>query len=258
MSEKPDKIRTAADIYKKIDGWLKPKNVTSLYKKACINYTGRTTDTGAKYTEVIAECVLNNLQALDGIQKITRTRSSYKVEHAYTDSKQATSKGSKVQTEEQPEKKTRTKLIEEQIARSMMGETFNYIGQIIDYQTPLKNEQDDAAGKIDLLSWNESENRVYMLEFKVNDSTETLLRCVLEIETYSRIVDHEKLLRDFGHEGAALRKAAFVYKNSRPHTDFKEDVKVKELMKALGVDLFVLNESGKKIEEAHYYEDLEV
>jgi len=80
------------------------------------------------------------------------------------------------------------------------GKVFDIIGKIIDYQTPLKNVQTDDAGKIDLLAYNEKENpkTLRILELKKPDSEETMLRCVLEAYTYLKVVDKDKLLKDFG------------------------------------------------------------
>ena len=60
------------------------------------------------------------------------------------------------------------------------GATFDIIGKIIDYQTPLKNVQKDDVGKIDLLAYNEKEKTLKILELKKPDNKETMLRCVLE------------------------------------------------------------------------------
>ena len=69
------------------------------------------------------------------------------------------------------------------------------IGNIIDYQTPLKNKRTDIAGKIDLLSYDG--NCLRVLELKKPFSDETMLRCVLEGYTYLKTVDAAKLLDNF-------------------------------------------------------------
>lgn len=230
---------TRESIIKEVDDFLTPTKIANLYEQEKIlNRIGSTSDSKEKYTEVIAARLLSDLSVFKKIEHIARA-GSYNAGHVWKPIDPASPR------------------TEEQTARSMMDKTYDYIGKIMDYQTPLKNVQSDAAGKIDLLSWNEAKGCAYILEFKSPDSTETLLRCVLEIETYSRIVDSEKLLRDFGHEGSTLRKAALVYDDSRPHSDFMDDKNVKKLMKALGVDLFVLDKHGERVVEAHYYEKLE-
>jgi hypothetical protein len=230
---------TRAELLVNIDEWLAPEKVSMLYAKDFVNYSGITADTKEKYTEVIAERLLGNLDAFERIERITR-KSSYKTaSHEWKPIDSASPRS------------------EEQIARNMMGRTYNYIGKIIDYQTPLKSVQDDNAGKIDLLSWDKEKKRVYILEFKAQDSRETLLRCILEIYTYSRIVDFKKLIADFELPTATLpRKAALVYRLSPPHIHFR-DPNMKRLMKALDVDLFLLNKDNKVLEEHYYFEELE-
>jgi len=230
---------TKAELLDKVDEWLTPEKVSMLYATDFINYSGITADTKEKYTEVISERLLDNLDALERIERITR-KSSYKTAgHEWKPINSASPRS------------------EEQIARNMMGQIYNYIGKIIDYQTPLKNVQADNAGKIDLLSWNEEKKCAYILEFKVQDSRETLLRCLLEIDTYSRIVDFKKLIADFElPTTTVLRKAALVYRLSLPHIHFRGP-NMKRLMKALGVDLFLLNKDNKFVEEHFCFEELE-
>lgn len=231
-------VYTKVDILKEVDKWLAPETISEFYKQGFVNYRGVTSDTKEKYTEVIAERLLNNLDALENIERITKAGPYKTPGHKW----HPIDPGS-------PRK-------EEHIARSMMDHTYNGIGKIIDYQTPLKNVLSDTAGKIDLLSWKEEEGCVYLLELKAPDSKDTLLHCVLEIDTYSRILDFKKLLVDFGlPAGTSLRKAALVYQDSQPHADF-DDAKVKKLMKALSVDLFVL-EDRDSVVKVHEYKNVE-
>ena len=64
------------------------------------------------------------------------------------------------------------------------------LGTILDYQTPLKNEMSDSYGKIDLLSYNEKDNLISIVELKYRPSVsdETLLRCILEAYTYYKLL----------------------------------------------------------------------
>lgn len=67
--------------------------------------------------------------------------------------------------------------------------SLNILGKVLDYQTPLKDKQDDKAVKIDIVSYNKDIKTVYLLELKIEDSKETMLRCVLEIYTYLKTLD---------------------------------------------------------------------
>lgn len=58
------------------------------------------------------------------------------------------------------------------------------IGEIMDYEVPLFNS---GNRNIDLIS--KRGEKLYLLELKKNRSMETLLRCLLEVYTYSCFVD---------------------------------------------------------------------
>lgn len=230
---------TKKEIQERVEDWLIPEKVSMLYKQEFINYKGVTTDTKEKYTDVIAEQLLANLGALKKIKQITR-KSSYKTDgHEQKPINQAS-----------PRK-------EEQIARNMMGQVYPYIGEIIDYQTPLKDVLSDSPGKIDLLSRNKEKECVYAIELKAQTSNDTLLHGILEVYTYSRIVNFEKLLVDFSLPSeTTLRKAMLVYQLSLPHIHIR-DTNMKSLMKKLGVDLFLLSEDNKVLDEHYFYENLQ-
>lgn len=156
------------------------KTPSSFYKEDFINYSGRTAE-GELYNEIVAEYVCKHLKEfVGGIKKITRENSyktaSHTGEHIPSDSRQ-----------------------EEKIAVEIFNQKhFDYIGEVIDYQTPLKNKRDEdnkGAGKIDLLAYDDQ--KLYILELKKPDSEETMLRCVLEGFTYLKTLDAEKLLADF-------------------------------------------------------------
>lgn len=97
--------------------------------------------------------------------------------------------------------------------------SLEYIGKILDYQTPLKSVTDDEIGKIDLLSFDGKIMRV--LELKRSDSKETMLRCVLEGFTYLKTADSNKLITDFSYdpEDVVLKGSPFVFYNSRQHKE---------------------------------------
>ena len=130
------------------------------------------------------------------------------------------------------------------------GVTFDIIGEIIDYQTPLKNVQKDDVGKIDLLAYNEKEKTLKILELKKPDSKETMLRCVLEAYTYLKIVDKDKLLKDFGlPKDTILKTCPFVFVDGEQYKEMQQDRKnLKELMKKLDVEPVYLKEEYKIVE----------
>lgn len=235
---------TRESIIKEIDDFIATGDLGLLYDQ---NFVKRRGSKG-KYMRFAAERLLEYSEELKNIPA-ARRKDSYNTQHDGTTPRPADGrKGEKA---------------EDRIAMKFFKKTLPHLGSVIDYQTPLKDGRDSA---IDLLAYNGES--IYILELKRPDSKETLLRCVLEAYTYYRMVDKNKLLHDFYDElqevsrsekTPCLRKAAlvsFVDKGRAPYTDFN-DTSVKKLMKALGVDLFVLDENGKTIIEAHYFEELE-
>lgn len=154
----------------------------TFYNQPFINYNGKTADTNEYYTEVIASFLLDHLdEYVNGIPQITR-EASYKT---------PTHTGKVAASTPREEEK----IAIEMFNQSQAGCTYDYIGDIIDYQTPLKNKRTDCAGKIDLLAYDGKCLRI--LELKKPFSDETMLRCVLEGYTYLKTVDTIKLLEDF-------------------------------------------------------------
>ena len=208
------------------------KDISTLYKEDFINYRGKTTDTSEKYTEVIADWLLNNFNLFGNIQKITR-KSSYKVE---------THDG-----KHNPESNRKEEIMAMKIFRQS---SLNILGKVLDYQTPLKNEQDDKAGKIDIVSYNRDIKTVYLLELKKEDNEETMLRCVLEIFTYLRILDGEKFLFDFGlPKDTKIKASPLVFLNGSQHKEMIEgDNKfLKQLMDKLDIEPFYI------VKNSNYY-----
>ena len=126
------------------------------------------------------------------------------------------------------------------------GVTFDIIGEIIDYQTPLKNVQKDDVGKIDLLAYNEKEKILRILELKKPDSKETMLRCVLEAYTYLRIVDKAKLLKDFDlPEDTIVKACPFVFFEGEQYKEMQEGREhLEELITKLDVEIIYLKEKN--------------
>ena len=207
-------------------------DIENFYKKDFINYSGVTSDKKGYYTEIIAEWLLENFCLFNNIKMISR-KASYKV-----DSHNGIIKDINSNREEE---KIAMKLFD---ASQNKGWIFDKIGKIIDYQTPLKNIQTDKAGKIDLLAYNKDTKTLRILELKKPDSDETMLRCVLEAYTYLKIVDRDKLLKDFElSEDTILKTCPFVFVDGAQYKEIQEDRKyLKELMKKLDIEPIYLKE----------------
>ena len=184
------------------------EDIKTFYKQPFINYGGKTTDTNEYYTEIVAEFLIDNLDEYkNGIPKITR-ENSYKTSSHNGDFD--------INTPREEEK-----IAMEMFKQSKSGMGYDFIGEIIDYQTPLKNRRSDIAGKIDLLSYDGTYLRV--LELKKPDSDESMLRCVLEGYTYLKTVDTAKLLDNF--ELPANTKVVacpFVFKYGKQYQEMLE------------------------------------
>ena len=144
---------------------------------------------------------------------------------------------------------------EEWFAKKIHGKTFNIIGEIIDFQTPLYASDYKKMGKIDLLSFNGHD--LYILELKWKNSGETLLRCVLEAYTYYATIEPHKghLFDDFRKQypkipaTAKLRKGILVFDDCRAYKDYTcvNNPEVCKLVEKLEVEVFVLDAIGKNI-----------
>ena len=202
------------------------KDISTLYKEDFINYRGDTIDAKEKYTEVIADWLLNNIDLLYKIKKITRL-SSYKVD-----------------THDGKHNNQNSNRLEEIMAIEIFNQkSLNILGKVLDYQTPLKNERDDKAGKIDIVSYNKDIKTVYLLELKKEDNEETMLRCVLEIFTYSKTLDKDKFLEDFNlPKDTKIKASPLVFFNSFQHKEMVEGNNkfLKQLMDKLDIEPFYI------------------
>ncbi|MCL2727956.1 MAG: hypothetical protein FWD56_06190 [Bacteroidales bacterium] len=213
-------IYSKEKMLEKASNALKSEN---FYKGKFLNYRGKAQN-GERYSEILSEFLIKNRSILDeGIPSITRKK-SYKVkEHNW----ESTTGRKRVDSKEK----------EQHIAFGMGNKTFNYIGKVIDYQIPLKdNNSIKGVGKIDLLSCDN--NNLYILELKGPESKETLLRSILEIYTYWQIVDRKKLANNFDCENFPVCKGILIEKNCQAYKDFKLP-KTKELTRLLEIDVYV-------------------
>ena len=211
-------------------------DIRSFYKQDFVNYAGKTKDSKEYYTEIIAEWLLSHVDLFNKIKLINR-EGSYRIE----------SHDGKIINQE-------SNRAEEKIAMKLFdysqnkGEIFDKIGKIIDYQIPLKNIQTDDAGKIDLLAYNEDTDTLRILELKKSDSKETMLKCLLEVYTYLKIVNKDKLLKDFGLPKDTIVKASpLVFFEGMQYMEMQEDRKnLKKLMEKMEIEpVYLIEENGK-------------
>lgn len=199
-----------------------------LYANPFINYRSITKDTHQLCTEVVAEYLLDNIDSLMSIP-VVRRELRYKIDAH--------------QTRTVPVGSNRK---EEAIAIGLLresldnGKTYDF-GKVFDYQIPLKAKQSDSCGKIDVVS--ESGNDIFLLELKKPDSSETMLRCVLESYTYSRQLNKDKFLKEYGMpSNARIIPAPLVFKDGKQCEDYysTEQPYLKDLIKRLSIKVFFL------------------
>jgi hypothetical protein len=205
----------------------------TLYALSFINYKGGVD--GERYTEIAAQELLNHVYELNS-SDWTINRENYKT----------ASHGTLAQGKQSDESKRDEEWLAKRLYRDC--KKIDFIGEILDYQTPLKAVQTDKAGKIDIFSYNADTRTAYVLELKRSDSEETLLRCVLEAYTYWKTVHHANLLSSFGlPTDTTLLKAALIYKGSQPYRDFEaKDTAVRQLMRELSVNFIVIDDDCVK------------
>lgn len=206
------------------------KGISSLYQKNFVNWSGTSMDKNNPeyYSEIISEWLLKNIDILVGNNIRQVSRENYKVFHPELD-----------------ENAPKTNREEERIAKELHKEKFyKELGEIFDYQVPLKKTQKDTGvGKIDLVAFNKGENNVYLLELKRRDNTETLLRCVLEIYTYWKQLNEVNFKKsfDFLPEDAKVIPAILIFKDSEQYKQYKSDhPNTRKLMKELGIQTFIV------------------
>jgi hypothetical protein len=176
------------------------KITETLYKQKFINYKSKTSDTEELCTEIIADEILN--EVINGKLKIdtfSRNSKSYLT----------------ISHQTRPVEIKATNREEEKCAKRLFNRKNLQIGEVIDFQIPLKDKQSDKLGKIDLMTFNENTLTLYLIELKYGRNTETLLRAILEAHTYCEIIDKDKLKNDF---------------------DFYEIKKVKPAVMVIGLD----------------------
>ncbi|WP_339268727.1 hypothetical protein [Paenibacillus sp. FSL R5-0470] len=214
--------------------------IDQLYKSSILNRRGKTTN-GELFAEVIAEELLrlDIKNRLKEINEVVR-ESGYRV---ITHDGVVTT-GHKEEDSNRKEERVAIQLFN----LSQSGKIFNGIGRIMDYQVPLKNSSaDKGLGKIDLISL--VDDCMVLIEFKINENRETLLRCVLEIATYYQVLSKSKFLNSYSNEFGSpkrIKKAVLIVIDSLQYKEILElrngeRKHLEKLMDALEVQVFCMD-----------------
>ena len=171
------------------------KFAANFYKSAIVNYKGYVKGSKDLYSEVIAETLVTDGFIKDWLNLIPVRPEHFKINHAL--------------------KITNRK--EEILAKLLFYQgNIDGLGYIFDYQTPLKASKNDSYGKVDLLGYNNSDEcySVIELKYRPSGSDETLLRCVLEVYTYYKLLDINQIKSAVRHDGIQKLKELSGYKHT--------------------------------------------
>lgn len=140
---------------------------------------------------------------------------------------------------------------EEQIAMKIFIDDKN----VLDYQLPIVLWNGDTSwknhGKVDLVYLHEDE--ICLVELKSDKSKDTLLRCILEIETYFRKINKEKLKQIFGDR--PVRKAIMLFEDTTPYIQYMDRQRfpqTHELLKDFLIFCVHIAEDGNTPEHSKY------
>ncbi|MBI2471245.1 MAG: hypothetical protein HYV59_08405 [Planctomycetes bacterium] len=219
---------TRDETLKELSSIINKNGICDLYNADCVNWTGESID-GEYYSEVISKELLEKdyLSKFDEIKPIPRN--DYNRNHTGIIEK-------------------RTYRGEELLAKDLYKKELYYIGSIVDYQVSLKAKQTDKAGKIDLISCNQSKT-AYIIELK-RILKETLLKAILEITTYYHQLSKNTFLKSFeaykNLDVNDIKKAVLLYENEastpyREALDFANRPNLKKLIQSLNIEIFTIN-----------------
>jgi hypothetical protein len=195
---KKTRLETIEELNKELE------TIEILYKAKCLKWSGTTTDTDEHYSEIIANELLRNLKEFDKIPTVTRNNSYYTESHCNIEIDICGSNRN-----------------EELFAKRITGVELDDLGLVLDYQVPLKDTaSDEGLGKIDLISFDEDIDTLYLIELKYAGSKDTLLKATLQSYIYYQTVDKMKLVNDY------LQNHKLLSNNGKKHIS-PEAIKVK-------------------------------
>ena len=209
------------------------RSVADLYHASCLNWSGRTSDTNKWYSEIICDALLSHIKSIKSIPAVVR-KQAYRIRK--TDVIRKNNNNRK----------------EENFAKILVNESLSSLGKVLDFQIPIKGKRTDKAGKVDLLSWNIENKTIYLIEYKHIKNNETLLRAVLEIFTYFKQIQHEKIKTEykpnkkFSNSKIQIKPIVLVHQGSKASIEatemfYGDRPKLKDFCVALGVDVYTFN-----------------
>jgi hypothetical protein len=117
--------------------------------------------------------------------------------------------------------------------------------EMVDFEVPVSNDGKDSVGEIDLLF--NFDNTLYCAEFKPIWNTESILRMVAEILTYTHVVENDK--KPFIEKYGEYQKSILLVKDSeqwkqwtRSESEYKFSAceRLREIIKMQKISVFCL------------------
>lgn len=187
------KVYKEADVRKEVQTKLQ-ENLNSFYGVGILNYKGRTEDTKKYLSEVIADELIRNYDQVSKIGKDALIRKKKSFNHNHKGVANVKARIQRFGYLEYNEKL---------LAIALYNSKKSYcLGEIFDYEVPMKEKQTDKYGRIDLVSTDAVNHSVKLIELKIkpkNKKSETLLRALLEIYTYYKLISNsfDKFLEEY-------------------------------------------------------------
>lgn len=222
-----------------------PEMMGNLYKKRFVNRKGVPKGSSQTYTEILAKHLYANIvskQGNLGINVIQPTPKAVKQAGPIHDRKNVEfsdyKNGDRVRNEEN---------IAKQLFSIKAVGTYNGVPlNVIDYQVPVNRRRGYPDGKIDLIL--ESGSSALIGELKDDYSKESLLRAVLEVETYFEKIEGTGLLQEYYSKNNII-KALLLFKETRPYDEYfnVNFQETKKLLKALNIVVFEVIDKNPNI-----------
>ena len=187
------RVYKEADVRKEVQAKLQ-ENLNSFYGVGILNYEGTTVDTEKNLSEVIADELIRNYDQVSKIGKdalIRRTKSFNRNHKGVATVKARIQRFGCLEYNE--------KLLAIALYNSKKGYC---LGEIFDYEVPIKEKQTEKYGRIDLVATDTINQSVKLIELKIkpkNKNGETLLRALLEVYTYYKLISDsfDKFVEDY-------------------------------------------------------------
>lgn len=161
-----------------IENTIRALDINLFYQQPFVKYHESAKGTKSSYMDIISKVLIDRYDAIRNIgEKIVPRESSFNAKHDGTSG----AKGSGY--------------TEKRLAIALFNGDKEYgFGKIFDYEVPLKRKNIDKYGDVDLVAV--KGDKIKLIELKIRhtnlNSDETLLRTILEIYTYYKILSRSK------------------------------------------------------------------